>query len=112
MSYVRLNSYHILQLIVMFDLPVRTKKQRKAAADFRKCLEKDGYTMLQFSVYIRLCPSFEAQQMHIKRLRSFVPCEGSVKSFTITDKQYTNMITIYGAIEKKNKPVQLELEFF
>lgn len=110
--YTRLNAYHILQLIVMFDLPVVTKRQRKAATDFRKRLEQDGYTRLQFSVYIRLCPSLEAQQMHIRRLRSFVPEEGSIKSFTITDKQYSNMITIYGAIEKKNKPVQLELEFF
>lgn len=44
-------------LFVMFDLPTMTKKDRKASALFRKQLEKDGFSMHQFSVYIRHCAS-------------------------------------------------------
>ena len=53
MSYERLNAYHIMWLIVMFDLPVKLKKDQKAAAQFRKNLEKDGFVMHQYSVYKR-----------------------------------------------------------
>lgn len=54
-------------LFVFFDLPVETKKERKAASDFRKTLMKDGFSMLQFSVYNRHCASDESAQVHICR---------------------------------------------
>lgn len=53
MTELRLNAYHIMWLFVFFDLPVTTKKEMKAASLFRKNLEKDGFSMMQFSVYIR-----------------------------------------------------------
>ncbi len=55
MTEIRLNAYHIMWLFVFFDLPVTTKIERKTAARFRKDLMKDGFTMMQFSVYIRHC---------------------------------------------------------
>ena len=66
MTFERLNAYHIMWLFVMFDLPVLTKKERKDAALFRKNLEKDGFTMHQFSVYIRKRPSThkESQKLY------------------------------------------------
>ncbi len=112
MSNVRLNAYHIMWLIVMFDLPTETKKQKKDSAMFRKQLEKDGFNMYQYSVYIRYCASLEAADLHIKRVRAFVPNEGSVSILTITDKQYSNIINIFGAIEKKVKRQPLQLEIF
>lgn len=112
MSYERLNAYHIMWLFVMFDLPVTTKKERKEAALFRKNLEKDGFVMHQFSVYMRFCGSFESSQVHIKRIRSFTPESGQVTILSITDKQYSNMIHIWGRLEKKSKPTPLQLEFF
>ena len=112
MTYERLNAYHIMWLFVMFDLPVLTKKERKDAALFRKNLEKDGFTMHQFSVYIRYCGSLESAQVHIKRVRSYTPGKGHVSVLSITDKQYSNIIHIWGAIEKKSRPTPLQLEFF
>ncbi|MCX8035123.1 MAG: CRISPR-associated endonuclease Cas2, partial [Candidatus Dojkabacteria bacterium] len=44
-----------MRILVLFDLPVVTKKQRKIYARFRKALIKDGYDMIQFSVYQRIC---------------------------------------------------------
>ena len=63
MSENRINAYHIMWLFVFFDLPVVTKKERKIAATFRKNLMKDGFVMLQFSVYIRHCASKESKEV-------------------------------------------------
>ena len=112
MSYERLNAYRIMWLFVMFDLPVLTKKERKEATLFRKNLEKDGFVMHQFSVYMRFCGSFESAQVHIKRIRSFTPDTGHVSVLTITDKQYSNIVNIWGKLEKKPQPIPLQLEFF
>lgn len=111
MSEVRLNSYRIMWLFVMFDLPTLTKVDKKNSARFRKDLEKDGFIMHQWSVYIRYCASLESAKLHIKRVRSFIPSKGLVSILTITDKQYADIINIWGAIEKKNpqKPMQLEI---
>jgi len=112
MSEVRLNAYHIMWLFVFFDLPVTTKKERKAAALFRKNLMKDGFTMLQFSVYIRHCASYESQKVHIKRVKSFITDTGMISILSVTDKQYGDIINFWGK-EKKKKivagPLQLEL---
>lgn len=112
MSYERLNAYHIMWVIVMFDLPVKLKKEQKQAALFKKNLEKDGFVMHQFSVYMRYCGSLESAQVHIKRIRGFAPDKGHVTILTITDKQYSNIVNIWGAIEKKSRPIPLQLEFF
>jgi len=112
MTFERLNAYHIMWLFVMFDLPVQTKKERKEAALFRKNLEKDGFTMHQFSVYIRYCGSQESAKVHIKRVKSFTPVKGHISVLSITDKQFSNIIHIWGAIENKSKPTPLQLEFF
>ena len=112
MSYNRLNAYHVMWLFVLFDLPVKLKKDQKAATLFRKNLEKDGFVMHQFSVYIRHCGSLESVQVHIKRVRSFTPLKGHVSILSITDKQYSNIVNIWGEVEKKSHPIPLQLEFF
>lgn len=112
MSFERLNAYQIMWVFVMFDLPVTSKKERKEATSFRKNLEKDGFAMHQFSVYIRFCASLESAQVHIKRIKRFTPAKGHISVISITDKQYSNIINIWGAVEKKSKPTPLQLEFF
>ncbi len=112
MTFERLNAYHIMWLFVMFDLPVTTKKERKAAALFRKNLEKDGFTMHQFSVYIRYCGSLESLQVHIKRVRGFMAEKGHISILSITDKQYSNIIHIWGSIEKNQSRDLCNWNFF
>ncbi len=112
MSEHRLNAYHIMWIFVFFDLPVATKKERKEAALFRKNLMKDGFTMLQFSVYIRHCSSYESQKVHIKRVKSFVPDTGMVSILGVTDKQFGDIVNFSGKERKKistEAAVQLEL---
>ena len=107
----RLNAYHVMWLFVFFDLPTITKKERKDAARFRKDLEKDGFTMMQYSVYIRHCPSKENRDVHIKRVRTSVPTIGMVSILSVTDKQYGDIINLWGHKEKVllEAPIQLEL---
>lgn len=99
-------------LYVMFDLPVETKTQRHAAARFRKDLLKDGFTMHQFSVYIRHCASNEAATVHIKRIKNMVPDEGLVSILKVTDKQFGDTIQFVGRKRKPPPPTPLQLELF
>lgn len=112
MSEIRLNAYRIMWLFVMFDLPTLTKVDKRNSARFRKDLEKDGFIMHQWSVYIRYCASLESAKLHIKRVRSFTPTKGLVSILTITDKQYADIINIWGAIEKKRPEKTMQLEIF
>lgn len=67
----RFSEYRIMWVLVFFDLPTDTKKERKNAALFRKRLIEDGFVMFQFSIYMRHCPSSENAQVHINRVKSF-----------------------------------------
>lgn len=111
MQQNRLNAYHIMWLFVLFDLPVTTKTERKRAARFRKDIMKDGFTMLQFSVYIRHCASRESAEVHINRVKAIIPDKGQVSILSVTDKQYGDIINFWGARTEKLKegPKQLEL---
>lgn len=108
---MRLNEYRIMWVFVFFDLPTETQKQRKAYATFRKNLQKDGFTMLQYSIYIRHCASRENAEVHIRRVKNFLPPEGEVIIFQLTDKQF-GMIELFSnrqAANAPNTPQQLEL---
>lgn len=112
MSEVRLNAYRIMWLLVMFDLPTATKKNRRDAARFRKDLEKDGFVMHQYSVYTRFCGSLESAETHIKRVRAFMPEAGKMSIVSITDKQYSNIVNVWGKTEQKLQKKPMQLEFF
>ncbi len=107
----RLNQYRIMWVLVLFDLPTETKKDRKQAGLFRKRLIGDGFAMFQFSIYLRHCPSRENAQVHIKRVKSFLPPNGHVGIINITDKQFGMIELFYGKKEadKPDTPQQLEL---
>ena len=65
-------------VLVFFDLPTDTKKERKVAAKFRKDLLGDGFSMFQFSIYIRHCASFENAKVHISRVKAALPELGKI----------------------------------
>lgn len=98
-------------LLVQFDLPTDTRKERSAATKFRKELLNDGFTMFQFSSYIRHCPNIENAEVHIKRTKKALPEYGFVAIIQITDKQFGKMVTFHGRkeVKKLNTPQQLEM---
>ena len=106
-----ISKYRVMWILVFFDLPTETKTDRKRATNFRKALIEDGFTMFQFSIYIRHCASAANAEVHLKRIKSFLPLFGKVGILCITDKQFGDLHLYFG---KKPTPlplagVQLEL---
>lgn len=108
----RFSEYRIMWVLVFFDLPTETKKEKKAYTDFRKKLVNDGFTMFQFSIYLRHCPSRENAEVHIKRVRSFLPELGQIGVLCITDKQFGQMELFQGKKEKEVTTPYQQLELF
>jgi len=99
-------------ILVFFDLPTETAKERKIAGLFRKNIMKDGFQMFQFSIYMRHCSSRENAEVHIKRVKTILPEKGHVGIMCITDKQFGMMEIFHGKkITMANAPVQ-QLEMF
>jgi CRISPR-associated protein Cas2 len=90
-------------LFVCFDLPVQEKWQVKEASRFRKKLLDLGYFMLQNSVYVRNCVSYEKTEQHTNNVRQIAPSTGSICIFYLTDKQWGNSITIEKADYRQSK---------
>jgi len=99
-------------VFVFFDLPTDTKKDKRNYTRFRKNLKKDGFTMLQFSIYTRHCNSRENATVHIIRVRSFLPPKGEIIVFTLTDKQFGMMEFFRGETEASRPETPQQLELF
>ncbi len=72
---------------------------------------KDGFTMMQYSVYMRHSASDENAHVHITRVKSCLPPDGEVRIIKITDKQFENIEVFYGKIKKPIEPAPTQLEF-
>lgn len=96
-----LSGYRLMWMAVLFDLPVGTKKERKAATAFRKYLLDEGFEMSQFSVYLRFCAGKEQAEATTRRIENNVPRTGKVHILYFTDKQYENMVCFDG---RKREP--------
>ena len=99
-------------IIAMFDLPTDTKAAKRAYHDFRSSLLDDGFSMMQFSVYSRHCPSEENADVHEYRLKSFLPDDGEVRVLTVTDKQFGRMKVFYGKTRKATEAAPEQISFF
>lgn len=98
-----LSGYRIMWLFVLFDLPVMTRKQRKAAARFRLDLLDMGFEMTQFSVYMKFTSGKEQAEAVTRQVEAAMPAAGKVHVIQITDKQYENIRTYRG---NKREPAQ------
>lgn len=108
----RFSEYRIMWVLVLFDLPTETKKEKKAYTDFRKKLITDGFAMFQFSIYLRHCPSRENADVHIKRVKNALPEAGQVGVLCITDKQFGQMELFHGKKIKTANTDGQQLELF
>lgn len=89
-------SYRFMRVLLMFDLPVETKKQRRVYSKFRKRLIEDGFLMMQYSIYIKSVINKDAANQTIKKVSAFLPQEGHVRALMITEKQYQHMQILLG----------------
>lgn len=97
-----------MRILVFFDLPVKTKAERTAATRFRNFLLNDGYYMVQFSVYARICNGLDSVAAHQMRIRSALPPHGSIRVLTITEKQYDRIEIMLGGTKPMDEPQQGE----
>jgi len=98
-------------LFAMFDLPVDTRKARKQYAQFRKALVREGFSMLQYSVYARYCNGEDSAESQRRRIRAVLPPEGYVRLLTVTDRQFGKMESYVGKSVRSTEkpPAQLQL---
>ena len=85
-----------MRLMIMFYLPTETATERKEYRQFRKKLINEGYLMIQFSVYERVCVSRQTANFLEKRVKQFLPSGGVVQSLMVTEKQYNDMHFLVG----------------
>ncbi len=101
----RFSEYRIMWVLVFFDLPTATKKDRKAYALFRKRIQQDGFTMFQMSIYVRHCASMENAEVHIKRVSAILPEIGKIAIMCITDKQFSDIkLVLWCKATKAQRP--------
>ena len=102
------SSYRMGWLLVIFDLPVTTKREQRLAQRFRKDLLDRGYLMLQFSVYARCAVTFDRKASLITELASINPRTGNIQCFFITDAQWGQSIVLH--TEKRKGPYGVPVE--
>lgn len=94
-----------MRILVFFDLPVVRKEDRKDYQNFRRFLLNDGYIMLQYSVYTRICNGIDGVNKHLNRLENNLPSKGSVRYLKITEKQFSEMKFLVGIPKKQEKTI-------
>lgn len=99
-------------VLVFFDLPTETQKDRKIYTKFRKDIMADGFNMFQLSIYLRHCASKENADVHIKRVKKILPSKGHVVIMCITDKQFGMMEVFRGKELTETPPMAQQLELF
>lgn len=90
-------NYKIMRLLCMFDLPMNTAQDQRNYRIFRKNLISEGFVMVQYSVYVRTCPSREYSQRVEMRIKRFLPPSGNVRLLCVTEKQYSDMKLLVGS---------------
>ena len=85
-----------MRILVMFDLPVATESDRREYRLFRKYLIKNGFLMLQESIYCKIAQNSTVADGLIEKIRKNKPPQGLVQVLKITEKQYSRMEYIVG----------------
>ncbi len=85
-----------MRLIVFFDLPMKSKKEIRIYAHFRKWMIENGYIMMQYSVYSKIFNNRDSCVKHIDILKRYVPKQGQIRIMMVTEKQYSKIEIIVG----------------
>lgn len=85
-----------MRLLVLFDLPVITETNKRNYRKFRSFLLDNGYIMIQYSIYVRICRNQDDLNKHLNRIKKNTPNDGNVRVLQVTEKQYENMEVLRG----------------
>lgn len=89
-------SYRFMRLLLFYDLPSVERKDLKEYRIFRKFLIKNGFIMLQESLYVKMLLNTTNAELFIQRIKRNLPGKGIVQILLITEKQFQKMETILG----------------
>lgn len=103
-----MDKYNIMRMFCMFDLPVETEEQRRNYRIFRKELIQEGFVMIQYSIYVRVCPSREFANRIENRIKKSPPLEGNVRLLCVTEKQYDDMKLLVGSRQTSETAIGTE----
>ena len=95
--------YEFMRLVLFFDLPMTTKQDIRIYTHFRKYLIKNGYMMMQYSVYCKIFPNRESAVKHVHILKKNVPKNGQIRLLMVTEKQYASMEVLVGTLKKEEE---------
>lgn len=103
------SKYRMAWVLVFFDLPVGTPEERRDASRFRTDLLKDGYMMVQFSVYARPCGTADRVETQVRRLKPKIPAQGEVRGLIISDAQWGRMLVVRSQkkVDPESQPEQM-----
>ncbi|MCI8344361.1 MAG: CRISPR-associated endonuclease Cas2 [Clostridia bacterium] len=85
-----------MRLLLFFDLPMETSKNRKDYAVFHKFLIKNGFIMMQKSVYSKLVVNGVTSQAVKERVEKNLPPEGIVELLEVTENQFSKIDYLVG----------------
>lgn len=91
-----MSSFRFMRIIVFFDLPIETNEDKRAYRHFRKALIKDGFIMMQESVYTKLMTTPSVENSVKNLIRKNKPEKGIVQTLTVTEKQFSKMEFVVG----------------
>lgn len=91
-----MSGFRFMRMFVFFDLPTLTTEDRRNYRNFRKALIKNGFIMLQESVYCKMMTSPSVENTCKKMIRDNKPPKGIVQTLSITEKQFVKMDYVVG----------------
>jgi CRISPR-associated protein Cas2 len=109
---MQLSGYRLMWIFVMFDLPVGTREQSRAATKFREFLLDEGFEMSQFSIYARFCNGKEQYEAYLRRIELKLPERGDIHVLTFTDKQYENIVRFSSQSRQRQRKNPEQLVMF
>ena len=91
-----MSGFRFMRMIVFFDLPTLTNEDKRNYRKFRKVLIKNGFIMLQKSVYCKMMTSPSMEKSMKNMVHNNKPPKGLIQTITITEKQFVKMDYIVG----------------
>lgn len=107
-----LSGYRLMWILVMFDQPVGTKEESRAATRFREYLFDEGFEMSQLSIYVRFYSGKEQYEANLRRIERNLPDKGDVHILRFTDRQYENIIRFNGQSRRRQRKNSGQIAMF
>lgn len=98
-------NYRFMRLLVMFDLPTNTALDIRNYNNFRKFLIKEGFYMLQYSIYVKICTNKDSADLEVNKIIKNKPPQGAIRTLILTEKQYSDMNIIIGGSKKEDEKI-------